>query len=170
MIWRRLRVQGNTSLADLHYIIQVAMGWDDYYLHHFHIYGEDYSICRPGVTAFRHDVHTVFLEDFGFDVGDRFTYTYNFFEDWHCDVRVETIESQMKPAPRCFGGSGRQGDSRYYKEDVQLVLLEILGIVGSPDRDNHREKFHYLIDHLRDIHFSCREVNKQLRKTFSTSV
>ncbi|MFT6367250.1 MAG: hypothetical protein ACJASY_002669 [Halioglobus sp.] len=51
MIWRRLRVQGNTSLADLHYIIQVAMGWDDYYLHHFHIYGEDYSICRPGVTA-----------------------------------------------------------------------------------------------------------------------
>ena len=31
MIWRRLRIQGNTSLADLHYIIQIAMGWDDYY-------------------------------------------------------------------------------------------------------------------------------------------
>jgi len=36
MIWRRLRVQGNTSLADLHHIIQIAMGWDNEYLHCFH--------------------------------------------------------------------------------------------------------------------------------------
>jgi hypothetical protein len=37
MIWRRLRLQGNTSLAGLHHIIQIAMGWDDEYLHYFHI-------------------------------------------------------------------------------------------------------------------------------------
>jgi transposase InsO family protein len=36
-IWRRLRLQGNTSLAGLHHIIQIAMGWDDEYLHYFHI-------------------------------------------------------------------------------------------------------------------------------------
>jgi hypothetical protein len=26
MIWRRLRIDGNTSIAGLHYIIQIAMG------------------------------------------------------------------------------------------------------------------------------------------------
>ena len=43
MIWRRLRVRGNTSLADLNHIIQIAMCWDDDHLHSFHIYGEDGS-------------------------------------------------------------------------------------------------------------------------------
>ena len=33
MIWRRLRIPGSTSLADLHHIIQLAMSWDDEYLH-----------------------------------------------------------------------------------------------------------------------------------------
>lgn len=32
MIWRRLRLFGSTSIADLHYIIQIAMGWDNEYL------------------------------------------------------------------------------------------------------------------------------------------
>ena len=41
MIWRRLRVRGHTSLADLHHIIPIAMSWDDGHLHSFHIYGEE---------------------------------------------------------------------------------------------------------------------------------
>jgi hypothetical protein len=31
MIWRRLLVKSNSSIADLHYTIQIAMGWDDDY-------------------------------------------------------------------------------------------------------------------------------------------
>jgi hypothetical protein len=41
MIQRRIRVTGKISLADLHRIIQIAMGWDNDYLHCFHIYGKD---------------------------------------------------------------------------------------------------------------------------------
>ena len=37
MIFRRLRLSGRTSLADLHQLIQLSMGWDDEYLHRFHI-------------------------------------------------------------------------------------------------------------------------------------
>ena len=36
MIWRRLRAPGNTSLAQLHHIIQIVNHWDDEYLHHQH--------------------------------------------------------------------------------------------------------------------------------------
>ena len=50
----------------------------------------------------------------GFDVGNRFTYTYNFYAFWVCDIRIVTIEKACKPAPRCYGGSGRKGDNNYY--------------------------------------------------------
>lgn len=39
LIWRRLRVTGSTTLAELHQILQTAFGWDDDYLHAFTIYG-----------------------------------------------------------------------------------------------------------------------------------
>ncbi|MBL4865370.1 MAG: hypothetical protein JKY67_03230 [Pseudomonadales bacterium] len=29
MIWRRLEINSNTTLADLHHIIQIAMNWDN---------------------------------------------------------------------------------------------------------------------------------------------
>jgi hypothetical protein len=33
LIWRRLLVRSDSSIADLHYTLQIAMGWDDAHLH-----------------------------------------------------------------------------------------------------------------------------------------
>ncbi|MBD1559802.1 plasmid pRiA4b ORF-3 family protein [Vibrio sp. S9_S30] len=73
MIWRRLRIAGNTSLASLHYIIQITQGWDDEHLHQFHIYGKDYGISYSGGLSFGDNAYKVYIDDFKFDVGDRFT-------------------------------------------------------------------------------------------------
>ena len=81
MIWRRLRVPGSTSLADLHHAIQILFRWDDDHLHLFHIYGKDYGIAYLGGFSLSDDPYTVCLDDFEFDVGDRFTYEYNFYEN-----------------------------------------------------------------------------------------
>ena len=91
MIWRRLRIPGSTSLADFHQIIQIVFGWDDDHLHLFHIYGKDYGICYLGGPAFSDDPYAVLLDDFEFDVGDRFTYEYNFYETRLHDIRIEKI-------------------------------------------------------------------------------
>ncbi|WP_428278290.1 plasmid pRiA4b ORF-3 family protein [Candidatus Palauibacter sp.] len=34
-IWRRFLVSPTTSLAELHDVLQIVMGWDNYHLHHF---------------------------------------------------------------------------------------------------------------------------------------
>jgi hypothetical protein len=34
-IWRRLVIASNILLADFHKVIQTAMGWENYHLHHF---------------------------------------------------------------------------------------------------------------------------------------
>ena len=33
MIWRRVQVRSDSTIADLHYIIQIAMGWTDSHEH-----------------------------------------------------------------------------------------------------------------------------------------
>ncbi|WP_368666831.1 hypothetical protein [Xenorhabdus sp. PB62.4] len=33
MVWRQFRLSGETSLAALYYIIQIAQGWQDDHLH-----------------------------------------------------------------------------------------------------------------------------------------
>ena len=52
MIWRRLLVKSDSMIADLHYILQIAMGWEDIHLHHFIIHGKQYGITQPGGIIF----------------------------------------------------------------------------------------------------------------------
>ena len=42
-IWRRILVPGNTSLYNLHDILQIVMGWENYHLHMFTIDGQVYG-------------------------------------------------------------------------------------------------------------------------------
>ena len=48
LIWRRLLVRSDSTLADLHYAIQMAFGWTDFHLHRFRLRGKDYGIPRAG--------------------------------------------------------------------------------------------------------------------------
>jgi len=50
MIWRRVKVRRDSTIADLHCIIQIAMGWTDTHLHRFIIHGKDYGIAQIGVN------------------------------------------------------------------------------------------------------------------------
>lgn len=46
-IWRRLQVWDDTTLPQLHRILQVVMGWEDYHLHEFHIGRRVYAVPDP---------------------------------------------------------------------------------------------------------------------------
>src|SRR5512135_605841 len=48
MIWRRLLVRNESTLADLHDVLQIAFGWSDFHLHRFRIHGRDYGTNRVG--------------------------------------------------------------------------------------------------------------------------
>lgn len=106
MIWRRFKIQGNTSIAQLHHIIQIAMAWDDTHLHCFRIYAKDYGIGYAGGLSFMDDARKVLFDQFKFDVGDKFTYQYNFYEARLCDIRIEAIAEPetMLPQPLCLSG------------------------------------------------------------------
>ena len=48
MIWRRILLRSDQTIADLHYTIQIAMGWSDSHLNRFHIHGKDYVVAHEG--------------------------------------------------------------------------------------------------------------------------
>ena len=133
MIWRRPRLAGATTIADFHQVIQLSMGWENDYLHCFHIYGQDYGIAYEGGMSFSDNPRTVCLDDFAFDPGDRFTYTYNFFDEWLCDIRVEQTERGVAPTsflPQCLSGNPRQG---FEKVDEYEALFRVLDTVAKLD-------------------------------------
>jgi hypothetical protein len=43
LIWRRLLVRSDTTLAQLHLMIQILFAWGNEHLHHFHVFGQDYG-------------------------------------------------------------------------------------------------------------------------------
>ena len=126
MVWRRLRVHGSTSLADLHYILQTCFGWHDDYQHRFHIHGQDYGIWRDGGLAFCTDAFQVTLRDFAFDAGDRFYYEFNFFANWRVDIRIEAVAeiSPRQKAPFCLSGHGMPGVITVDAHWAELKLVQ----------------------------------------------
>lgn len=90
MVWRRLLVRGDATLADLHETLQVALGWTDEHLHRFRIHGWEFAIPRVGAPGFD-DARRVRLTRFGFRVRERFLYEYDFTDGWLHEVRVEAI-------------------------------------------------------------------------------
>jgi hypothetical protein len=51
MIWRRLVISSETSIAQLHKYIQTAFDWSGEHLHSLHIHNKDYGIAYLGGSA-----------------------------------------------------------------------------------------------------------------------
>jgi Plasmid pRiA4b ORF-3-like protein len=89
LIWRRILVRSDTSIAFLHHIIQLAFGWIDSHLHRFVIHGKSYGIAYIGGITFTDDPRQVRLADFPFRPNERFAYAYDFCDLWRHEIRVE---------------------------------------------------------------------------------
>jgi len=108
MIWRRLCVTSDTTIAQLHDVVQIAMGWEDRHLHQFRIHGKTYGIYRAGGIAFADNPHAVILADFKLRKGEQFVYEYDMDDYWQHDIRLEQVLplDLHKRYPVCTDGDG----------------------------------------------------------------
>jgi site-specific recombinase XerD len=106
MIWRRIRVSSNSTIADLHYIVQIAMGWTDSHLHRFIINGEEYGISQIGGISFNKDPYKIQLADFRLGEKHRFFYEYDMGDYWQHEILVEKILTSKSNNldPVCISG------------------------------------------------------------------
>ena len=105
MLWRRFLVRSDSTLADLHVLLQIGFDWTDFHLHRFRIRKKDYAVPRPGGLGC-HDARQIKLADLHFRINERFLYEYDFGDLWQHQVRIEKrleIEAS-RSYPVCVGG------------------------------------------------------------------
>lgn len=183
MIWRRLLVRSDSTLADLHYVIQIAMNWSNYYLHRFTIRGKNYIGSRLHHAEGR-DAAEVSLHHLKLRLNERFLYEYSFFEWWEHELRLEKRLpcDGKKVYPICIGGAraapqedwgGAEGFmqrqehfSTFYMAD-RLVEITKRYLEGDfPDQDD-REFYQAELrafDYWMNVEkFDRRDVNRRLK-------
>jgi hypothetical protein len=106
LIWRRLLVRSDMSLATLHATLQIVFAWSDAHLHGFCIHGKEYGSMRLGGPSFDGDPRQVPFSTLRLHRGERFTYVYNFIDCWACALRLEAIVplDPRRIYPVCTGG------------------------------------------------------------------
>jgi hypothetical protein len=183
MIWRRLLVPDCTDIADLHAIIQIAMGWENSYLHRFDIWGKEYGIAYEGGISFQDDPHNVSLKDFSFRVKEKFVYEYNFFDHWEHEICLEkkVPATNKKLYPCCIGGnyaappedcggpwSFMKLRSYYSFWKIEEKILEALErYKAEEDLIEFRNTLERLRYWLTYHQFNRRKVNRQLQRYFN---
>jgi hypothetical protein len=176
MIWRRLLVRSDSTIADLHYTIQIAIGWSDIHLNLFHIHGQDYGVYHNGGTSFADNPEQVPLSTFGFRTRERFFYEYDFGDAWLHEVRIEKhlpldlkriypvcIDGKHAPPPEDCGGA-----VAYLQIRQELKYRALFGGNGiNYDFDDETDQEDEWSQEDRPVdpdYFSRREVNARLRQ------
>jgi hypothetical protein len=90
-IWRRIQTPGTMTLAELHTIIQITMGWEDYHLHTFTIEGVEYGLPSENESMGIEDESRVTLDDVLRKQSSTITYEYDFGDRWVHTIQVEKI-------------------------------------------------------------------------------
>lgn len=164
MVWRRLRISDKTSLAHLHTIIQIAYCWDDEHLHQFHIYGKNYGISYVGGLWFSDDAYKVFIDNFDFDVGDKFTYEYNFFIHCLVDIRIEDIKESTETVTYCLSGNGVSGVSESDVTERTVDFMHALAkCIQSDTKTIDLKKLRPYAEALDAVKFNRNSLNQSLK-------
>jgi hypothetical protein len=136
-VWRRLVMLGTMTLGDLHRAIQAAMGWHDSHLHAFDIGGEQYG-DRHSVDDVA-DENRVTLNGLLRSPVVRFTYTYDFGDNWEHTVAFEKSEPVVEGVsyPVCITGK-----RNCPPEDCGGVwgYQELLAILADPEHTEYAEQ------------------------------
>ena len=90
-VWRRLLVRSDTTLLQLHRILQVMLGWKDYHLHEFRVGSVLFGESDPDSGLRRISEKATVLADVLRKVGDRLEYAYDFGDGWEHEILLEEI-------------------------------------------------------------------------------
>ena len=167
-IWRRLLIASDTTLAQLHAIIQEAMGWHNSHLHAFDIFGEQFSAPIPYDPGHLKELgmkntRGVRLNKLITAEGDKFRYEYDFGDSWEHDILVEKIlpPDPGQKLPVCI-----KGKRACPPEDVGGVwgYDTFLEAIKDPDHPEHEMFAGWIGSDFDPEAFDLDEVNQRLKQ------
>lgn len=112
-VWRRLEVESDASLRELHLAIQLSLGWTDAQAHYFDLEPDDDDSPSVGslddveeLGADLVDETTIAIGAALAKPGDEIFYVYDTEEEWRHVIRLEKIAPLENGLPRCIDARG----------------------------------------------------------------
>ncbi len=105
-IWRRVEVQPDLTLFQLHQVLQRAMGWTDSHLHQFWRGETCYGSPDAEFGTRRESERRTRLDEVLHRVKERIVYEYDFGDSWEHDVVLEAICSTSETGVHVIDGRG----------------------------------------------------------------
>ncbi len=142
-IWRRVMVPGEMTLAQLHHVIQTAMGWTDSHLHEFEVGDARYGVPDPdwGSGDVKDEARAKLFRMA--KEGEQVRYTYDFGDGWEHQVTVEKVLAADPGIryPSCTGGRGACPP-----EDVGGAwgYQDFLAALNDPGHEDHEDRVEWM--------------------------
>jgi hypothetical protein len=137
-IWRRVEVPLTSTLKAVHDVIQAIMLFEDYHLFQFQIGDRRYGYPDPEWGDELRDARNLRLGAILARSETRFTYTYDFGDDWRHTIVIEEVVAAdpMVDYPRFLDGARRAPP-----EDVGGLpgfeeFLRVMAAPADPEHDN----------------------------------
>lgn len=137
-VWRRVLVPDSMTLAELHDVLQRAMGWSDHHLHEFEIDAQRFGSPDPEEDDEDLVDDTTATLKLVAAEGSELFYLYDFGDCWGHLLHVEAALAPEPGAryPRCVAGA-----RTCPPEDVggPHGYAEFLAALRDPDHEDHEE-------------------------------
>ena len=161
-IWRKLAVPSDILLAELHDVVQIAMGWTDSHLHQFK-QGNEYFVTKETpwgepTEMEGEDEEAVTLGEVCPKVKSKLIYEYDFGDGWEHTIEVQKIV-EPEPGveyPVCLGGK-----KACPPEDCGGVwgYDGLLETISNPKHEDHEDMLEWLGGEFDPDAFDLEEVN-----------
>ena len=162
-VWRRLLIPGEMTLGDLHQAIQAAMGWHDSHLHAFDIAGREYG--DPDSVDDVADEERLTLNGVLNSGVTRFTYTYDFGDNWEHTVLIERTRRPLEAGsyPACIAGK-----RNCPPEDCggPWGYQDLLAVLADPAHPDHPERVEWVGEDFDPEEFAIEVANARLAARF----
>ncbi len=181
LIWRRIWMRADQTLADLHYTIQITMDWTASYLNEFLFRSRRYSMSETGVATV-HEASCVVLTDLCLRPNECIQYRYNMYVPWRVQIRYEkAVPYQSKytypycvsgkqPSPvEQYSGSDEYQDKRDRYNEAYFGMILLNALVHQPDQTVQEvfgDEYDLFKFWIREHRFNRKHINETL-KTYS---
>jgi Plasmid pRiA4b ORF-3-like protein len=140
-ICRLVRVPDAYTLDQLHRVIQLVFGWLDYHQYGFEVAGRQFEERHDDAEG--EDPTGTTLRELALAKGARFSYTYDFGDNWVHEIEVEDVYistplDDEPPLPMLYGGERAGPQEDCGGPDGHREMCEALRDPHHPEHEDHR--------------------------------
>ncbi len=162
-IWRRIQVSSEITLAELHEIIQVTMGWFNSHLHVFEIQGIEYGQPAPEYDWDVRNASKVKINKVITGESFKFRYIYDMGDGWEHEILLEKLlpADPKGQYPICV-----KGKRACPPEDCggPYGYPEFLEAIQTPTHPEHESMLEWLGEEFDSEAFDIDGINQALQQ------